>query len=77
MASDAPFNVCPGYDTKPSDGKVPVIRELWVLQSTPSLPSLPGQLWPVVVAPDSVLFMGQIEHNCKLRFYAKLNCFDI
>ena len=35
--------------------------ELRRMQSTPSLPSLPGQLWPGVVAPDWVLSMGQIE----------------
>ena len=37
--------------------------ELWGMQSTPSLPSLPGLLWPRVVAPDTVLFMGQVELN--------------
>ena len=26
--------------------------ELWGMRSTPSLPSLPGPLWPGVVAPD-------------------------
>ena len=26
--------------------------ELWGMRSTPLLPSLPGQLWPGVVAPD-------------------------
>ena len=31
------------------------------IQSTPSLPSLPGPLWARVVAPDRVLSMGQIE----------------
>ena len=31
------------------------------MQSTPSLPSLPGPLWPGVVAPDRVLSKGQIE----------------
>ena len=31
-----------------------------------SLPSLPGLLWPGVVAPDTVLSMGQIELNCVL-----------
>ena len=36
------------------------------MQSTPSLPSLPGPLWPGVVAPDRVLSMGQIELNCVL-----------
>ena len=33
------------------------------MKSTPSLPSLPGLLWPGVVAPDIVLSMGQIELN--------------
>ena len=49
-------NVC-------SDGKVPVILELWGIQCTPSLPLLPGPLWPGVVAPDRVLSMGQIGLN--------------
>ena len=35
--------------------------ELWEMQSTPTLPSLPGPLCHGVVAPDMVLFMGQIE----------------
>ena len=35
--------------------------EFWGMQSTSSLPSLPGPLWPGVVAPDRVLSMGQIE----------------
>ena len=35
--------------------------ELWGIQSNPSLPSLPDPLWPRVVVPDQVLFMGQIE----------------
>ena len=30
------------------------------------LPSLPGPLWPEVVAPDKVLSMGQIQLNCVL-----------
>ena len=59
------------YDTKQSDGKVPVMLELWGIQGTPSLPSLPGLLWPGVVAPNRVLSMGQIKLNCT---YAKLNC---
>ena len=37
--------------------------ELWGLQSTISLPSLLGPLWPGVVAPDRVLSMVQIEIN--------------
>ena len=33
---------------------------LWEMRITPSLPSLPGPLWPGVVEPDKVLPMGQI-----------------
>ena len=36
----------------------PVMRELWGMQSTPSLPLLPGPLWPGMVAPDRALSMG-------------------
>ena len=50
---------CP--DIKQSDGETPVMLEFGEMQSTPSLPSLPGLLWPGVVAPDKVLFMDQIE----------------
>ena len=39
------------YDTKQSDGEVPVMLDLWGMQSTPSLPSLTDLLWPGVVAP--------------------------
>ena len=38
--------------------------ELWGMQCTPLLPSLPGPLEPKVVASDRVLSMGQIELNC-------------
>ena len=48
----------PGYDTKRSDGEVPVILKLWGMQSTSLLPSLPFPLWSRVVAPDRALFMG-------------------
>ena len=40
--------------------------EFWGMWSTPSLPLLPGPLWPGVVVPDRVLSMGQIELNCVL-----------
>ena len=40
--------------------------KLWGMWSNSSLPSLPGQLWLVVVAPDRVLSMGLIELNCVL-----------
>ena len=52
-----PPNECPGYDTKQSDGEVPAVLELWGMWSTPSLPLLPGPLWPGVVAPDRALSM--------------------
>ena len=58
--------------------------EFWGMWSTSSLPSLPGPLWPGVVAPDRALSMGQIELNrgfesllfvvFKLRIYTQLNC---
>ena len=51
-------NECPGYDTKQSDGEVPVMLELWGIQSTPSLPLLPGPLGPGVVASDRAQSMG-------------------
>ena len=41
--------------------------ELNGMQNTPSLLSLPGQLWSGVVAPDKVLSMGQIELNFMLN----------
>ena len=53
-------NVCPGYDIKQSDGEAPVL-ELLGMRSTPSLPLLPGSLWPGMVTPDRVLSMGQIK----------------
>ena len=37
-------NKSPGYEAKQSDGEVLVKLELWWMQSTPSLPLLPGPL---------------------------------
>ena len=54
---DSP-NECPGYNTKQSDGEVPVMLELWGIRTTPLLPSLPGPLGSVVIKPDRVRFMG-------------------
>ena len=34
----------PRYDSKQSDGVAPIMLELWGMQSTPSLPLLPGSL---------------------------------
>ena len=55
-----------GYDTKQSDCEASVILKLWGTRNTPLLLSLPGPLWPGVVASDSVLFMGKKELNCVL-----------
>ena len=59
-------NKCPAYDTKQSDGKTPVMLELWGMRSIPLLPSLPGPLRPGVVPLEIV--------STKLPTYAKLNC---
>ena len=48
------------YDTKQLAGEISVILEFWGLSNTPSLPSLLGPLWPVVIGSDRVLSMGQI-----------------
>ena len=37
-------NKCPRYDTKQSDDETSVMPKLWGMQSSPSLPSLPGAL---------------------------------
>ena len=50
-----PTHQYPGYDPKQSDSEVPVILRLWGMRSTPSLPFLPGPLWPGIVAPDRAL----------------------
>ena len=42
------------------------MQEFRGMQSTSLLPSLPGSLWPRVVASDRVLSMGQIELNCMI-----------
>ena len=68
-----PYNVCPRYDTKKSNGEDPVMPELWRILSPLSLPLLQGPLWPGVEAPDRVLSMGQIEQ--KMCTYAKPNYF--
>ena len=40
--------------------------KLWGMQNILLLPSLPGLLWPGVVAPDRVLSIGQRELNSVL-----------
>ena len=56
-------NECPEYDTKESDGEVPAMLELWGIWSTLLLPSLPGPLWPRVVAPDKGPIYGLNRTN--------------
>ena len=66
---------CPGYDSKQSEGETPAILELWEMRSTPSLPSLPGSLWPRVVVPDRfglVCFHGTSTIVGYLMLYAFL-----
>ena len=41
----ATLNESSRYDTKQSDGEASLMLELWEMQSTSSLPSLPGPLW--------------------------------
>ena len=53
--------MCPGFDTKQSDGEVQVMLELLGIRSTSSLPMLPGSLYS-----RSGSAMGQIELNCVL-----------
>ena len=61
-----PANEYPGYETKQSDGLVPVMLEVWEMWSIPSLPLPPVPLCPGVVAPDRVLSLDKIELNCEL-----------
>ena len=42
------------------------MMKVWGMRSTPSLPLLPGLLWPVEVTPERVLSMFQKELNCIL-----------
>ena len=63
---------CPGYNIKQSDGKASVMLLFWGMRSTPSLPLLPGRLWPGVIKSDRVQSVGIIELwplNCLVWFY--------
>ena len=66
-----PPNEYLGYNTKQSNGQAPEMLELGEMQSTPSLQSLSGPLWPRVVAPDRVLSMGHLN-VCKWMTDVKL-----
>ena len=54
-------NECPEYVTEQSDGEIPVMLELWGIRSTSTLLSLPGPLWPGVVALDKGPIYGLNE----------------
>ena len=71
-----PPNGCPGYDTKQSDGEVSVMLKLWVMWKIPLLPSLPGSLWPGVVAHDKCPFYGLYRTKPWFVdfFFLHLNC---
>ena len=56
-----PRNDFLGYDINQSDDDAPPRLEHWGMRYTPSFESLPDPLGPLVVAPDRVLSMGQIE----------------
>ena len=72
-----PTNECLVYDTKQSDGEVPAMLDFWGMRSTPSLPSLPGPLWPGVVAPDKgpIYGLNRINSILMLKWivWVKLN----
>ena len=44
-AKTPPLQRVSAYDTKQYAGEVPVMLELWEMQSTSSLPSLPDLIW--------------------------------
>ena len=50
--------------------------ELWGIRSTPSLPLLPGSLWPGMVAPDRALSEGVlVDRGCPRGVMVKaMNC---
>ena len=58
---DPTTNECAGYDIKQSDGEGLIMLELWGIQSTHSLSSLPGQQCPGVVATNRVISICQID----------------
>ena len=67
------INECLGYDIKPSDGEAPALK-IWGMCSTPSLPLLPGPLWPRGITPHGVLSMSQIEQTMCANKWLMLNC---
>ena len=64
-----PPNECPVYDTKQSDGEVPLMLELWGMKCSPSLSSLPP-------ARSRSTWKGPICGSSRTKpcTYATLNC---
>ena len=56
------LNVC--NDGSDGEAQIDLMVYLWGMRSTPSLPSLQGQLCHGMVASDMILSMGEIELNC-------------
>ena len=52
------MELCDLDSLKYVNGEASVMQEIWGMRSTLLLPSLPGPLWPGVVAPDKALSMG-------------------
>ena len=52
--------------------------DIWGMRITPSLPSLPGQLWPGIVGLDRVLSMSQTEKfGIKTEYLCLIELFEI
>ena len=58
---------------KPSDDE-DLVLEIWEMLTIPSLPLLPGPLWPVVVVSVRVPSMGQIELFNHILYLKPFNC---
>ena len=64
-------NECPAYDIKHSEGEPLTMLEVKGMRGTYSLPSLPGPIWPGVVALEKGPIYGL--NRIKQCTYAKLN----
>ena len=58
---ESPYNECPVYDIKKSDGETAVIQELFRNEEYLFPTIVPMLLWPGLVAFDSFLLMSRIE----------------
>ena len=60
--------LCRGVRPPPTSVQDMILNDLMVKfqKCTPSLPSLPGPLWPGVIAPDRLLSIHQFKLNSVL-----------